>query len=175
LGDSAYKVTIRMTTDADGTGVPRIRLCELANVEPRKHRRWIDAHLIPEKKLYSRLDLIRALSLNELANRVGPKSMRAVWGQIGQHLAIPSRQLDIIVDLSQDQAWVASTPGELAKQLPRNTKIVVVDVATPAKLALSRFDAYRRRHARNSRVEDETRSGLVGTSTSASADESTRV
>jgi hypothetical protein len=140
-------VTGIVATESDGTGVPRSRLCELAGIEPRKHRRWLDAKLIPEKTLYGRLDLIRALSLDELGRQIGPKSMRAVWGQISQDLAIPSRQLDIIVDLSQDEAWLAVTPAELAKQLPRNTKIVVVDVATRAKHVLARFDAYRGRHA----------------------------
>jgi hypothetical protein len=157
LGDSTYKVTRRMTAEADGTGVPRIRLCELAEVEPRKHRRWLDADLIPEKELYGRLDVIRALSLDELRIRVGPKRMRAVWEQIAQNVAIPSRQLDIIVDLSQDEAWVATTAGELAKRLPRNTRIVVVDVAARAQRALTRFDAYNRRHASGSEVGDQTR------------------
>lgn len=147
-----------MTIAADGTGVARSRLCELAGVEPRKHRRWIDAGLLPEKKFYGRLDLIRALGVDELAQQVGPKSMRAVWGQIAQDLAIPSHQLDIIVDLSQDQAWFAATPGELAKQIPRNTKIVVVDVATRAKSALIRFDAYQQRHVSGSGIGGKAKS-----------------
>jgi len=74
---------------------------------------------------------------------------------------------------AKDTLGRSATPDELAKQLPRNTKIVVVDVATRARLALSRFDAYRQRHEGDSRVGDETKSGLaekrVGTPASASA------
>ncbi len=139
--------------------MPRIRLCELAEVEPRKHGRWLDHGLIPRKKLYGRLDLIRALSLDELGIRVGPKSMRAVWGQISHELVIPSRQLDVIVDLAQDEAWVATTPGGLAKKLPRNTKIVVVDVAARAERALARFDAYIQRHTHSPDVKDPVTNG----------------
>jgi hypothetical protein len=150
-----------MTSDSDGNGVPRIRLCELAEVEPLKHGRCNPAKLIPEKKLYGRLDVIRAISLDELCIRVGPKSMRAVWPQVAQELVIPSRQLDIVVDLSQDEAWLATTPGELAKGLPRNTKVVVVDVAVRAKRALARLDAYQQRHAVDSNTEDETSTGAA--------------
>lgn len=137
--------------------MPRSRLCELAEVEPRKHARWIEADLIPMKKKtgYGRLDLIRAVTLDELRLRVGPASMRAVWDQISGELAIPSRQLDVIVDLAQHEAWLASTPAELAKRLPRNSKVVVVDIGARAQRALARYDAYIDRHERASGTTDE--------------------
>ncbi len=51
--------------------------------------------------------------LDDLRIRVGPRRLRAVWDQISPDLAIPSRQLDLIVDLSQDEAWLARTPADL--------------------------------------------------------------
>jgi len=135
-----------MTDEADGPAVPRSRLCELAEVEPRKHARWVEDGLLPKKALYGRLDLIRAVTLDELREQVGPSSMRAAWDQVKGRVVIPSRQLDIVVDLAQDEAWLASTPAELAKSLPRNTKLVVVDIGARAQRALSRFEAYIQRH-----------------------------
>jgi hypothetical protein len=144
-----------MPDEADGTGVPRSRLCELAEVEQRKHGRWVDDGLVPKKTRYGRLDLIRALTLDELRIRVGPKSMRAVWDQIAQDLVIPSRQLDVIVDLAQDEASLVATPKALAAKLPRNTKVVVIDVGRRAQHALARYDAYTQRHEGESGAGDE--------------------
>src|SRR5947209_17107467 len=98
-----------MTSPSD-VPIPRRRLCELAAVERGKHGRWVGANLLDRRGSYGRLDLIRAVALQQLWDVLGPTLATSVWRQVKPVLGMPGRALDVIVNPATHSAAVAREP-----------------------------------------------------------------
>ena len=117
-------------------------MCDLAETERARHRRWQDAELLARKNTYGRNDVIRAAALDLLWATLGPARATAAWRQIESSLGVPSVALDVVLDPSTRQAVLARDPAELSRMLPRDRQVFVVDLGARVQRATTRLDAY---------------------------------
>ena len=142
LINSSTDLTVSMRTSPDRLALPRSSVCDLAETERARHRRWQDAGLLVRKDTYGRLDVLRAAALEHVWAQVGPSRATAVWGQIEAELGVPGATLDVVVDPATRQAVLARNPEELARVLPRDRPLLVIDLGARVRRASTRLEGY---------------------------------
>jgi len=146
-----------MTAETDETAhLTRARLCELAEVERGKHRRWQERRLLAARTAYGLLDLLQAAQLDELSRSLGPSTSAGVWGQVREDLGIAGTRLEVVVELATLRASIVRSDTELGALLPRGEKVVVIDLSARSARAQERFRSFLASEAPGRRVTGAT-------------------
>jgi hypothetical protein len=138
-------------SDRNNDFLPRERLCQLAGVERGRHRRWLDEGLLPAKRRYGEIDLVKAAALDELALVLKPRSAKIVWLTIAQDLGIPGPWLEVVVRQADLESRLARSADELIAAMPRNEPVVVVSLHGRIADVRERLRAFRTRTSRVTR------------------------
>jgi hypothetical protein len=140
-------------SDSSTDLLPRERLCLLAGVERGRHRRWLDADLLPEKRLYGEVDLVRAAALDELSKVLKARTARRVWRQVGADLGLPGAYLEVVVRKADSHAVLVRAASELAPAIPRSEELTVVSLHDRIRIARERFTGYKRGNDRAAELD----------------------
>jgi hypothetical protein len=126
----------------------RDRLCRFAGVKRRTHLLWTkNDDLLPNKAEWGEVDLIRAAQLGAVWSALGPSGARAAWADVSEELPNFGGYLELVYSEDDEAAWVAKSPRELSKLVPRGVSVVVVDLASPMQTAKDRYAGYKERRS----------------------------
>ena len=125
----------------------RDRLCRFAGVKRRTHLLWTSKRngLLPDKKEWREVDLIRAAQLGAVWEALGPSRARAAWAHVRNDLPKFADFLELVYVESGERAQLAVSPEELAALIPRSEPVVVVDLAEPMRLAKEKYASFKER------------------------------
>lgn len=133
-----------MTRRSDGTFfLARESLCQLAEVERAKHRRWLDKGLLRSRTRYGENDVIQAAALAELTLRLKPSLAQAVWNQISESIGVPDETLEVVVALGTREAFLHRAADAAFTELPRNQPMVIVPLGGRIERARERVRTFR--------------------------------
>ena len=99
--------------------------------------------LLPDRDLFTTLDLVRAAMFDELNTLLKPARASRVWRRIRDDIGLPGTRLEVVVNLATCEAKVCRTDDELLAALTRRTTIVVLPLHDRAERALHRLREFR--------------------------------